>query len=113
MILTRDLQKAFGKRSVLAGLDLGAEPGAITLLVGANGAGKTTTLRLVAGLAEPDGGMIAIAGHDLNRSRQQALAHLSFQPQAPRFHPRLSTMQVAMFYAQLRGRERADVLRAL
>lgn len=113
MILTRDLRKAFGKRSVLAGLDLAAEAGAITLLVGANGAGKTTTLRLLAGLADPDGGMVAIAGHDLARARQQALAHLSFLPQAPRFHPRLSTMQVAMFYAQLRGRERADVLRAL
>jgi ABC-2 type transport system ATP-binding protein len=113
MILTRDLEKAFGKRNVLAGLDLVAEPGAITLLVGANGAGKTTTLRLLAGLADPDGGTIAIAGQDLRRARQQALAHLSFLPQAPRFHPRLSTIQVATFYAQLRGRERRDVVRAL
>ena len=113
MILTRDLQKGFGKRSVLTGLDLVAEPGAITLLVGANGAGKTTTLRLLAGLAEPDAGTVAIAGHDLLRARQQALAHLSFLPQAPRFHPRLSTAQVATFYAQLRGRERAAVARAL
>src|SRR5687768_3136264 len=113
MILTCDLQKAFGKRNVLAGLDLAAEPGAITLLVGANGAGKTTTLRLLAGLADPDGGTIAIAGQDLRRAREQALANLSFLPQAPRFHPRLSTAQVANFYAQLRGREHHDVMSAL
>src|SRR5688572_5452399 len=103
MILTRDLKKFFGERRVLTGLDLVAEPGAVTLLVGANGAGKTTTLRLLAGLATPDAGTVAIAGHDLLRAREQALAHLSFLPQAPRFHPRLSTKQVAEFYAQLRG----------
>jgi ABC-type multidrug transport system ATPase subunit len=113
MILTRDLRKAFGSRTVLAGLDLAAEPGAITLLVGANGAGKTTTLRLLSGLAEANAGTIAIAGHDLKRSRAQALAHLSFLPQAPRFHPRLSVSQVAGFYAELRGRGRRDVDAAL
>lgn len=109
MILTRDLQKAFGPRTVLAGLDFVAEPGAVTLLVGANGAGKTTTLRLLAGLAEPDAGTVAIAGHDLRRARPHALAHLSFLPQAPRFHPRLSTDQVASFYGELRGRDRREI----
>jgi ABC-type multidrug transport system ATPase subunit len=86
-----------------------AEPGAVTLLVGANGAGKTTTLRLLAGLADADEGMVAIAGHDLHRARRQALAQLSFLPQAPRFHPRLTTEQVANFYARLRGREHSAV----
>lgn len=109
MILTRDLHKIFDNRSVLAGLDLVAEPGAVTLLVGANGAGKTTTLRLLAGLTVPDGGTIAIAGHDLIHARSEALSQLSFLPQAPRFHPRLTTAQVAGFYAQLRGRDRCAV----
>jgi ABC-2 type transport system ATP-binding protein len=113
MILTRDLTKAFGRRSVLAGLDLIAEPGAITLIVGANGAGKTTALRLLAGLADADGGTIAISGHDLKRARPQALAHLSFLPQSPRFHPRLSIWHVANFYAQLRGRTKQEVEQAL
>jgi len=113
MILTRDLKKSFGKLPVLTGLDLVAEPGGVTLLVGANGAGKTTTLRLLAGLAEADAGTVAIAGHDLRRNRKQALAHLSFLPQAPRFHPRLNVGQVANFYGQLRGRGRDDVAAAL
>jgi heme ABC exporter ATP-binding subunit CcmA len=113
MILTRDLQKSFGKLPVLTGLDLVAEPGDVTLLVGANGAGKTTTLRLLAGLADADAGTVAIAGHDLRRAKQQALAHLSFLPQAPRFHPRLSAAQVAHFYGRLRGRDHDDVTNAL
>lgn len=113
MILTRDLTKSFGARRVLNGLDFAAEGGAVTLLVGANGAGKTTTLRILAGLADADGGAVAIAGHDLRRARREALAHLSFLPQAPRFHPRLSVRDVAEFYAKLRGRDRGVVAGAL
>lgn len=104
MILVTNLQKSFGSRRVLTGLDLEVRPGALTLLVGANGAGKTTALRLIAGLSDPDTGAIAIAGHDLAAARQVALGHLSFLPQAPRFHPRLTVAQTAEFYARLRGR---------
>jgi len=113
MIFIRDLKKSFGRRTVVVGLDLQAEPGAVTLLVGENGAGKTTTLRLLAGLGEPDSGIVAIAGHDLRKARSAALAELSFLPQAPRFHPRLTALQVADFYARLRGRPRGTAAQAL
>ena len=113
MILTRNLQKAFGDKPVLVGLDLVAEPGVVTLLVGANGAGKTTALRVLAGLSAPDAGTVAIAGHDLCRARRDALAHLSFLPQAPRFNPRLTAGQVTAFYARLRGRDGAAVSAAI
>lgn len=43
--------------------------GSIMGLVGANGAGKSTTLRLLLGLAQPDGGRRVVLGQeDLNRS---------------------------------------------
>ncbi len=42
--------------------------GCIMGLVGANGAGKSTVMRLLLGLARPDGGELSILGcHDLNR----------------------------------------------
>ncbi|ATC63149.1 ABC transporter [Nibricoccus aquaticus] len=109
MILAHELTKSFGARRVLRGLDLAVEPGAITLMVGANGAGKTTTLRILAGLARADGGTVTICGHDLEKARGAALARMSFLPQAPRFHPRLTTGQTARFYGELRGRTRRDV----
>jgi ABC-type multidrug transport system ATPase subunit len=105
MILVTNLQKSFGSRHVLTGLDLEVRPGELTLLVGTNGAGKTTALRLIAGLSNPDAGAIAIAGHDLAGRRQDALA--------PRFHPRLTVRQTTEFYACLRGRPRAGAVLAL
>lgn len=113
MIVTSQLRKRFGSRRVLDGLDLAVQPGSITLLVGANGAGKTTTLRLIAGLSTPDAGSVSISGYNLLDDRRSALAHLSFLPQSPRFHPRLTAAQTATFYARLRGRPDADALAAL
>lgn len=113
MLTARNLTKRFGAKPVLAGLDLMVEPGKVTLLVGANGAGKTTTLRLLAGLADADAGTVTVSGYDLRRSRRAALARLSFLPQAPRFHPRLTVSQVAEFHGRLRGRDRCGVMDAL
>ncbi len=113
MILAHELTKSFGARRVLRGLDLALEPGAITLMVGANGAGKTTTLRILAGLSRADRGTVTICGRDLEKARGAGLAHLSFLPQAPRFHPRLTTGQTACFYGELRGRSRREAETAL
>ena len=113
MIQASGLQKRFGARAVLQGLDLEVTPGAVTLLVGANGAGKTTLLRILSGLARPDRGSVRIAGIDLLAQRETALAALSFLSQAPRFHPRLTALDVAKYYAQIRGRSLAEAHRAL
>lgn len=109
MIRAHGLRKAFGKREVLRGLELSVNPGAVTLLVGANGAGKTTLLRIITGLALPDVGRVEVGGHDLVRARLPALSSLAFLSQAPRFHGRLTTEQVARYYAKLRGRSERDV----
>lgn len=103
MISIHGLSKSYGRHRVLDGLDLQARPGEVTLLVGANGCGKTTTLRQLSGLSAPDAGRILIGEADLAKSRMAALSHLSFLPQSPRFHARLTTREILDFYARLRG----------
>lgn len=103
MIEIRGVSKRYGAIRVLDGLTFDARPGGITLLVGANGCGKSTTLRVIAGLSIPESGEIAIAGRRLTADRQAALTALSYLPQAPRFHPRLTVSEVLRFYARLRG----------
>ncbi|WP_457208672.1 ABC-F family ATP-binding cassette domain-containing protein [Nocardioides sp. P5_C9_2] len=48
-LVVRDLSVSYGARSVLAGVDLIAQPGRRVGLVGENGVGKSTLLRAVAG----------------------------------------------------------------
>jgi ABC-type multidrug transport system ATPase subunit len=124
MIEIQGLTKSFGRERVLDTLALEARPGQVTLLVGANGSGKTTTLRVLAGLSTPDAGDVQIAGTSLAHSRMTALSRLSYLPQSPRFHARLTVGQILDFYARLRGlpaaraaeassRWRLDALRAV
>ena len=50
-------------------MDLTVPRGSIMGLVGANGAGKSTTMRLILGLARPEGGTLQVLGcPDLNKA---------------------------------------------
>jgi len=54
------LEKSFGPRKVLDGLDLVVPEGSLFGFVGLNGAGKTTTMKILLGLIPGDGGQAAI-----------------------------------------------------
>ncbi len=58
----RGLEKRFGTTVAVDGVDLEVPRGSLTALLGPSGCGKTTVLRMVAGLADPDAGTIAIDG---------------------------------------------------
>ena len=61
-IEVRGLEKKYGSKMVLKGLDLQIEKGEIFALLGVNGAGKTTTLECIEGLRKYDGGSIVVNG---------------------------------------------------
>ena len=109
MIDVDHLQKSFGDHVVLDGASFSVAPGTVAALVGPNGSGKTTTLHVLAGLATPDGGTAAVAGHDVVSDRAAAQAHLAFLPQDVRFHDALTPRQVLRFYAGLRQQPAARI----
>ena len=62
VLVARGICKSFGRRRVLAGLDLEAAAGEMVAVAGENGTGKTTLLRILAGDLRPDAGSVAIRG---------------------------------------------------
>ncbi|WP_280338379.1 ATP-binding cassette domain-containing protein [Nocardia neocaledoniensis] len=64
-IAASGLRKAYGDKTVLDGIDLTVDAGAIFALLGPNGAGKTTTVHVLTTLLKADGGTVRVAGHDL------------------------------------------------
>jgi heme exporter protein A len=72
MIRAQGLEKRYGRKRVLAGLDITVPDGGFAIVTGPNGSGKTTLLRLLAGLAVPTRGSLAV---DIDRSRLGYLAH--------------------------------------
>ncbi len=59
------LEKRFGRRTALAGVDLEIPAGEVFGLVGPNGAGKSTLLRILVGVVRPSGGEARVLGHRL------------------------------------------------
>jgi heme exporter protein A len=60
VIRAAGLEKRYGDKRVLRGLDFELERGGFLVVTGPNGAGKTTLLRLCAGLAVPTGGRLEV-----------------------------------------------------
>ncbi len=72
MIRARGLEKRYGQKRVLTGVDIAVPHGGFTVVTGPNGSGKTTLLRLVTGLAAPTRGDLLV---DVDRSRIGYVGH--------------------------------------
>ena len=66
MIIFDDVEKRFGDKVVLSGLDFAVTPGEHVTLIGPSGSGKTTILRLLMCLEKIDGGKIEVGGRCLS-----------------------------------------------
>jgi ABC-2 type transport system ATP-binding protein len=92
MICIDHLTKRYRNITAVDGLSFAVGPGRVTGFLGPNGAGKTTTLRMLLGLALPDGGTAAIDGaryRDLPRPAQMVGAALDNDC----FHPGRSAIE--------------------
>ena len=92
MIRARGLERRYGAKRVLRGLDLDVARGDFTVVTGPNGSGKTTLLRLVAGLAAPTGGELTV---DVDR------AQLGFLGHEPLVYRELTAIENHVLYAPL------------
>jgi heme ABC exporter ATP-binding subunit CcmA len=73
VISARRLEKRFGDKEVLRGIDVDLPEGGFLVVTGRNGSGKSTLLRLFAGLLRPSRGQLAV------RARREAIGYVAHE----------------------------------
>ncbi|MGM0215914.1 ABC transporter ATP-binding protein [Enterococcus sp. AZ109] len=82
------LEKNYGKKEVLRGIDLTVDQGEIFVLLGKNGAGKSTLFKILTGLAKETGGDFRFFGNEYDL--QTDSKKIGFNINDPVFHENLS-----------------------
>ncbi|HEV8480144.1 MAG TPA: ABC transporter ATP-binding protein [Candidatus Eisenbacteria bacterium] len=65
VLSVRGLEKSFGGRPVLAGVDLDVASGESVVVIGRSGGGKSVLLKHLVGLVKPDKGTVHVLGQDV------------------------------------------------
>ena len=79
------LEKTFGHRHVVNGINLHVNSGEVCGLLGPNGAGKTTTFHMLVGFLEPNAGKVFIDERDVTNEPmfQRARGGIGYLAQEP------------------------------
>jgi ABC-2 type transport system ATP-binding protein len=101
LVRLRGLEKRYGPRRALAGIDLEITERQIIGVVGPDGAGKTTLLRSLAGLLEVTAQEATVVGFDLRGDVTELKAHTGYVPQAFSLHRDLTVDENLRFTARL------------
>ena len=101
MLLANGLTKDYGDRPALLPVALRVERGEQIALIGHNGSGKSTFLKMAAGMLDPTGGTVSIAGHVAGSLRARALT--SYLADTPTFYDDLSVWEHLEYVSRLHG----------
>ncbi|MET9522703.1 ATP-binding cassette domain-containing protein [Streptomyces coeruleorubidus] len=110
------VEKRYGGKKALDGLDLRVARGTVHGVLGPNGAGKTTLVRVLSTLLRPDAGRIEVAGHDVVREAYAVRLRIGLLGQHAALDEELGGRQNLELFGRLhhlgarRARARADEL---
>ena len=115
LVRLSDITKVYqgGVTGALNGVSLAVEEGEFTAVMGPSGSGKSTLLNLIAGLDRPTSGSVTVAGSDLGRMSEAALARfrrdrVGFVFQFFHLLPNLTALENVLIPAQLKSTTSAE-----
>jgi ABC-type nitrate/sulfonate/bicarbonate transport system ATPase subunit len=103
-----DVTRRYRRVTALEGVDLAVRPDEVLAVVGPSGCGKSTLLELVAGLQEPDGGRVSVAGATAPAARRAACAYM---PQRDLLLPWRDALANAALALECQGVARSEARR--
>ncbi len=99
MLEIQNLEKSFGQKQVLFGVDFRAESGQILGLIGKNGAGKTTIFHSILRFLEYSGDIT----FDKQPISQETYRKIGYLPEERSLMPKLTVYEQVRYLANLKG----------
>jgi len=114
VISVKHVQKSYESLHVLKGVDLEVQQGEVVSIVGASGAGKSTLLHIIGTLDRPDAGSVTIAGQQVEKLKDKALAgfrntHIGFVFQFHHLLPEFTALENVCIPGYIAGKKTAEV----
>lgn len=103
IITIRGLEKNFGTKEVLKGINLDVEKGQIIGYIGPNGAGKSTTVKIMLGLINEYVGEIKIFGEDISSGNVEYKKKIGYVPEVAEIYDSLTGREYLTFIGELYG----------
>ncbi|WP_132995918.1 ABC transporter ATP-binding protein [Sporanaerobacter acetigenes] len=103
IITIRGLEKSFGTKKVLKGIDLDVYSGQIIGYIGPNGAGKSTTVKIMLGLIEQYTGEVKIFGQNISSGNVEYKKKIGYVPEIADIYDNLTGREYLTFIGELYG----------
>ena len=102
---TEGLQKIYGKRLVVKGVDISVNRGEIVGLLGPNGAGKTTSFYMMTGMINPNRGHVFLDNYDITDypMYKRARKGIGYLAQEPSIFGKLTVEENLQLVLQMRN----------
>ncbi len=102
-ICVRNLQKRYGDKMVLQGIDLAVGRGEVLGYIGPNGAGKTTTVKILTGMLGGFDGSARVCGLDVAADPLAVKRRIGYVPEAGALYEALTPMEFLSLCGRLFG----------
>ncbi|MEM1431966.1 MAG: urea ABC transporter ATP-binding subunit UrtE [Pseudomonadota bacterium] len=95
MLQIEGLTLHYGGSQILYGIDMEAQLGAVTCVMGTNGVGKTSLLKAISGTHARSGGVLRLGGAEIGRAPAQTLARkgVGYVPQGRDIFPLMTVRE--------------------
>lgn len=103
----KTLQKSYGKKHALKGVNLTLRDGVYGIL-GPNGAGKSTMMNIITGNLMPSSGSVLFNGTEIHGLGKDFRSRIGYMPQQQVFYPGFSVEHFLYYIASLRGLRKAE-----
>jgi ABC-2 type transport system ATP-binding protein len=109
-ILLRGLEKRYGVKTAVAGLDLEVPRGSFFGFLGPNGAGKSTTIRILTGLIPFDSGSVEVLGFRLPGQELEIKRRIGLVPDESLLFDRLTGGEYLEFVGRMYALDRGTAI---